>query len=166
MPYSRRTRLAAPLKSDKHEVTWSFLSVNASTRQAAVLSTAVQSADKNSSIEVEVGSHVYGIYLEVNFSVEDETNAKIIHWWVKGMLPSQVDTNPSAYYDTQRSQVLKRGMEMVPGAKAVVIKRIIFVKIPKKFSRQSEGMSIEFQFIASSSQIVNVCGFAVYKEFY
>ncbi len=165
MPYSRR-RLAAPIKSDKHEVTWSFLSVNASTRQDVPLAVAVASADKNASTECEIGSHVYGIYVEINFSVEDTTNAKIIHWWVKGMLPSQVDENPSSYYSVQRSQVLKRGMEMVPADKALVVKRIIFVKIPKKFRRQVAGSSIEFQFIASSSQIINVCGFAVYKEFY
>ncbi len=166
MPSFRRTRMSAPVKSDKHEVTWSFLSVNASTKQSVPLAVAVASADKNSSTETEIGSHIYGIYVEINFSVEDTTNAKIIHWWVKGQAPDQTGTNPSAYYDDQRSQVLKRGMEMVPGDKALVVKRIIFVKIPRKFSRQVAGSTLNFEFIASSSQIVNVCGFAVYKEFY
>ncbi len=131
-----------------------------------MLSTAVSSADKDNSTEVEIGSHIYGIYLEFNMSVEDTTNAKIIHWWVKGLQTGQSEENPSGYYQSQRSQILKRGMEMVPGDKATVIKRVIFVRIPRKFARQTDGFSLKFQFIASSSQIINVCGFAVYKEFY
>ena len=164
--YRRRQQAKAPLKSDKHEVTWSSLGQNASTTQSVVLAVGVASADKDSSSEVEVGAHIRNVYIEFNVSAETITSTKVFHWWLKYDYSGQTDENPNSYYQAQRSQVLKRGMEMLVKDVSTQTKRIISVRIPPKFSRMTMSTGLKFQYIASSSESINVCGFAIYKEFY
>ncbi len=163
MPFFRR-RNFNPGKTDKHEITWSNLSQNASAAQAIVLATTVDPADKSSSNEVILGSHVGFLYLEFHFSAETITNAKVIHWTVEIIQPGQTGSTPSSYYQSRRSYIIKRGMEMLPKATSTVFKRIVPVAIPKIYQRMKDLARIEFRYIASSTETINACGIAIYKE--
>ncbi len=164
MPYRRfRTN---PVKRDKHEITWSLLGVNASVIQGIGLSTSVDVGTKTTSTDAAVGSHIYGIYLEFQFSHESTTSTTIVHWNVVGERTGQTQTVPSLYYQDDRSQIFKRGMEMLPKSASTVIKRIVFVRIPKAWQRQAQANELIFQFIASNTNTINACGIAIYKEIY
>ncbi len=166
MPRFRRN--LRPIKSDKHEITWSNLVQDASSSVDITLVKGVQSADKDTSIECEVGSHVKSIYIEFNVAAQVITNPKVLHWQVE-FVPTpgtQPLKSPALYYQVDRSQILKRGMEMLPKDVGTVYKRIIVVRIPKKAERIAEAGFIMFRYIASSSEAINMCGFAIYKEYY
>lgn len=165
--FRRRLRGKAPITSDKHEVTWSNLGEDAGTSAKTVnLSNCVQMNAKNASTEVVIGAHVRAIYLEFHFSPAQTGNANVIHWRVEVLPSGLTGSNPNTYYQTDRRFTLKRGMEMLPVNVATVFKRIILVRIPRKYQRQSEGQIIRFRYQASSTQTINACGFAIYKEIY
>ncbi len=166
MPYGRQRGMGLrPIKSDKHESTWSNLSQNASSVVNINLITAVNPADKNTGIEVEIGSAVKGIYLEFQFSAEAITSTKIIHWKVAMSREGQTFSTPATYYQADRSQILKRGMEMLPKSVNTIIKRIIYVPIPRSFQRMKDNNQFFFSYIASSSETINSCGIFIYKEY-
>ncbi len=160
-------RRYAPIKSDKHEITWSFLGLDASGVTNVQISLGVDSADKDAATECEIGSHVYGVYLEFQFSAANTANVNVLHWNVT-YIPTGAPAPaiPSLYYQTQRSNVLKRGMEMIPANVATVIKRIVFVAIPRKAQRVADGSQLNFAFIASTANTINACGIGIYKEIY
>ncbi len=163
----RRQRRAAPIKRDKHEVTWSNLVQDASSQISILLARGVQSADKDTATEVELGSHIYGFYIEFNTSANVVTNPKVLHWGVD-VVPPATASFPSyaIYYQSQRAQILKRGMEMLPKDLGTVYKRIIFVSVPRKWQRVQEGQDFNFRYVATSTEAINMCGFCIYKEIY
>ncbi len=165
MPFHSRNFLR-PVKSDKHELTWSNLAQDASSVQVIVLAKGTDSADKNASTEVEVGAAVRSIYFEFHFSANVITNPKVIHWFVVGKRTGETIGTPSTYYTDERSSIFKRGMEMLVKDTSTVFKRIFVVKVPKKFQRIAKNMNIEFRYIATSAEAINACGIAIYKEFY
>ncbi len=165
MPLFRNRRFAVR-KTDKHEITWSNLAQDASSVQVIVLAKGTDSADKNTSSEVEVGSHVRSIYLEFHFSAEVVTNPKVIHWFLVGKRTGETIGTPSTYYSDERSSIFKRGMEMLVGDKSTVFKRIMVVRVPRKLQRMAKNMNLEFRYISTSTQTINACGFAIYKEEY
>ncbi len=166
MPFHRR-RFLAPVKTDKHEVTWSFLVADQGTATAIVpLVIGVQSADKNSPTECEVGSHVRSIYFEFNIAAQTVTNPKVMHWTIQGGPEGTTLENPLTYYQGNRAQIFKRGMEMLPTNVSTVYKRIFVVRVPKKMQRIQENGFISILFRVSSTESVNNCGFAIYKEQY
>ncbi len=156
------------VKSDKHEVTWSNLASDASSTTSINLATAVPVGDKNTSTECAVGSHVTSIYFEFNVAAQVTTNPKVVHWVVETTPTgvTAVPQAPSAYYDAQRSLIIKRGMEMLPSDQATVFKRIFVVRIPKARQRMAEGSQFNFRYICTSAETINFCGFAIYKEKY
>ncbi len=165
MPFRRR--LQAPIKTDKHEVTFSFLAADFGASIVTVpLAIGVPSADKDGPTECEIGSRVNAIYIEFNCAAETITNPKILHWTVQGGPEGSTIENPAVYYQQNRAQILKRGMEMLPKDVGTVYKRIFLVRIPKKIRRITENGFINLLFRASSTESLNVCGFAIYKEFY
>ncbi len=161
-----RRRLQSPIKSDKHEITWSQLSQSASSVVSITIAKTVDVGAKGSSTEVAVGSHVYGIYFEFHFAKEDTTSATIIHWDVMIKRPAQTITNPNTYYQDDRSQIIQRGMEMFGSTRNLLVKRILFVRIPKIYQRMKQTSEIQFRYISSDTQLVNACGIAIYKEIY
>ncbi len=165
MPFHSRNFLR-PVKSDKHELTWSNLAQDASSVQVIVLAKGTDSADKNASTEVEVGAAIRSIYFEFHFSANVITNPKVIHWFVVGKRTGETIGTPSTYYTDERSSIFKRGMEMLVKDTSTVFKRIFVVKVPKKFQRIAKNMNIEFRYIATSAEAINACGIAIYKEFY
>ncbi len=165
MPFGRRRNDIRPVVSDKHEVTWSNLAQDASTTISILLAEAVPPNVKNAASEVGIGSKVNGFYIEFQFSAQTITNTKIIHWDVIQKRIGQPVIAPSLYYQTDRSQIFKRGMEMLPKSVNTIIKRIIFVPIPRGASRMKENNQFFFQYIATSAETINACGFAIYKEY-
>ncbi len=151
-------------KSEKHELTWSLIGLDASTTQVVNLSNAVQPSAKNASIEVAIGSTIRSVYFEFHFSAAQTANVNVVHWKVEMVPDTMVPSIANSYYQTDRRFILKRGMEMLPVNVATVFKRIFVVRIPAKYRRQSEGQLISFRFQASSTQQINACGFAIYKE--
>ncbi len=159
--------MLSPVKTDKHEITWSNLASDRGTATLIVpLAKGVPPADKNIATECEIGSKIYGIYVEFNVAAEDVTSPKIIHWAIQGGAEGSTKENPTLYYQSNRSFILKRGMEMLPKDVSTVYKRVFVVKIPKKLQRQTADSYIDILFRASSTELINLCGFAIYKEFY
>ncbi len=164
MPFRRKS--LSPIKTDKHEVTWSNLGQNASGGINIELVRPVVSAGKDNAIEVEIGAKVRAIYFEMQFSAETITNTKIVHWKVFAERTGQAKINASNYYQVDRSQVMKRGMEMLPKSVNTIIKRVFLVLIPPVFQRMRENQGIFLNYTVSSAETINACGFTVYKEFY
>ncbi len=159
-----RFRRGSPIKTDKHEISWSNLSQNAAATQAIDLVTGTTSSAKNLASEVLIGSKVTRIYLEFHFSAETTSAAKVIHWKVEKLGANETTTVPSTYYQLGRNRILQRGMEMLVRDQSTVFKRIISVKIPRGYQRCGEGETIKFRYICSSSETINACGIAIYKE--
>ncbi len=164
MAFGRR-RMQAPIVSDKKEIVWSNLASDLSTTLTTVLARGKKLADVNTGLECPVGSKIYGIYIEFNIGAEDITSPKILHWKVFVNPVGQAASIPSLYYQTDRAYVLKRGMEMLPKSVSIVYKRIIFVRIPRVYQRMKDEMDINISFIMTSTETVNLCGFAIYKNF-
>ncbi len=165
MPLFRRR--GAPLKQDKHEITFSNLAADIGTATLIIpITIGVASANKDTATECEVGSHIRWLYVELNMAAETITNPKILHWQLQGGPEGTTLENPSLYYQGNRSSIFKRGMEMLPKDVSTVYKRVFTVKIPRKMQRVSEGSFIKLMFRASSTEAINACGFVIYKESY
>ncbi len=111
-----------------------------------------------------VGSHVSGMYVEFNVGANDASATKIFHWQVMQDKTGQSLTDPSTYYNADRSQVYKRGMEMLPKSVEVQTKRTFFVPLPR--TRMKEGDAVKIRYKATDASTINFCGFAIYKEIY
>ncbi len=165
MVYNRRNRAAmSPLVTDKHEVTWSNLVQNASTTQVINLAIGTVVADKNSATEVAIGSKITSIYFEFHFSSEGGTSPRVIHWQIYRQKSGETIPAPNTYYQTNRSSIFKRGMEMLPDVESTVFKRVFVQRIPKIYQRQIQTGAIGLSYICSSTETVNACGFAIYEE--
>ncbi len=152
------------MQSNKHEITWSFLGQDASAPQNVVLVQGVKSADADLATEVEVGHSVPFIYLEFHFSPAQTGVVKIIHWQVEVVISGMSQGNPSSYYQNDRSFIIQRGMEMLPNNVATVFKRIVPIRVPKLYQRVKNNTFISFRYQSSSTEQINTCGFAIYKE--
>ncbi len=157
----------APLQSDKHEITWSNLSQDAGTSKVNInLITPVQPASKNVSTEVGIGSKVGYLYFEFNLSAQTTGVVKVVHWTVSVTRTGQTQGEPNTYYQPDRSQILKRGMEMLPNSVGTVFKRIFVVKIPKTYQRMRENQTFQLQYKTNTTESLNMCGIVIYKELY
>ncbi len=161
MPLRRKF---APLQSNKHEVTFSHLAQDSSTTQTVALATGTDSADKDNSTEVGIGSHIRWIFCELNFSAETITVVKTVHWCFRFVPAGQTPSGASQLFGTDRAFVMKRGMEMLPKDVNTVFKRVFVLKIPKRYQRITDAGQIQFTYIASSANTMNACGIFVYKE--
>ncbi len=164
MPF--RQRRFAPLQSNKHEVTFSHLAQDSSTNQTVTLAVGTDAADKNNSTEVGIGSHIKWVFCEFNFSAETLTVVKTVHWALRYVPPGQTPSVASQLFGTDRSYVIKRGMEMLPKDVSTVFKRVFVLNIPKKYQRIADQAQLQFTYIVSSANTTNGCGIFVYKELY
>ncbi len=153
-----------PVNSQKHEITWSDLAINGSTTQVKNLAIGTEPSAINISTEVAIGAHIGSIYFEINFAAEDITTPKVIHWEVLKSPFGTTMSVPSLYNQDDKRFVLKRGMEMLPKSVSTVYKRVFVVRIPPRIRRAGDGDKFQFQYVCSSAETVNVCGFAIYKE--
>ncbi len=160
-----------PVNSEKHEISWSLLGLNASTIQTVTL---IQS-DPNPSlaIHVAVGSKVNSIYIEFNLNGVDNSGvAQVFHWSIikaPAGDPS-FDQDPATYNTNKKRFILKRGMEMLPeiplgSGGTVQTKRIFVVRLPRTFSRMGDDDQLQLTFKSTSTSAINFCGIAIFKEF-
>ncbi len=162
MPVPRIPRI----HSNKQEVSWSNLGENAAAQKTVSLIFGVEAADADASAEVTAGHTVKSVYVEFNVSAETIAETKIVHWQVVGQHSGETTDVPSIYYSDNRANVLKRGMEMLPKDVSTIFKRIFVVNIPKKFQRIQKNWVLKFNYISTSSNTQNLCGFAIYKDLY
>ncbi len=149
-------------QTEKEEITWSDIGINAST---SVVKPIVKAENSPTTAgEVEIGSHVKSIFFEINFSAETITSTKIVHWFVVFSPLNAISSNPTVYDSAGKRFILKRGMEMLPKDVGTVIKRVFVVKLPPKFVRFGDADQLNLVYQASSSESINVCGFAIYRH--
>ncbi len=159
----RRNR-GPPPNIEKHELTFTSLALDNAAEISFTLAQAVDASSKNLPNEVLVGSRITRIYMELNVGPETITNPKVFHWMIfKSPFGTTVPA-PSLYNQTSKRFIIQRGMEMLPKNTAVVYKRIISIKVPKRYQRMGDNDFLIFKHIATSSETINVCAFFVYKE--
>ncbi len=151
-------------KSQKHEITWSNLSQNAATVVKIPIIKGVDPGSATADTDVVIGNNVRSVYFEFHFSPESTTTAKVIHWqFVKEPFSSNI-SNPNTYNQTDKRFIMKRGMEMLVRDQGTVFKRIFVVKVPRIYQRVGDTDQYTFQYICSSSETINACGFVIFKE--
>ena len=156
-----------PVRSEKREITWSNINQDAGTAEIEItLVTAVSPSSVSTSTEVTEGTSVKWVFFEVNWSANNTTNSKIIHWKVH-KIPSGYtgDTNANTYNQNDKKYIFKRGMEMLPAAgSSALTKRIFTVRIPKRYQKFQNGDVLKLSYQCSSTEGINSCGFAIYKS--
>ncbi len=162
MPFRR----GSPIKSNKHEVSFTQLAQDSSTAQVITLASGTDPANKDNSTEVGIGSHIYWLFCEFNFSAETVTVPKTVHWAIRYVPPGQTASSPAQMFAIDRSYVIRRGMEMLPKDTSTVYKRVFAIKIPRRYSRIQDSAQLTFAYVASSANTMNACGVFVYKEIY
>ncbi len=168
MPFHRALSLR-PVKTLKHEITWTFLVQNASATQTVDLI----HGQENPIVaqDVDIGSIVKWIYIEFNLNGVDNSGASsVFHWKVEKKPALMSTTAPNSYMQDDKKFILKRGMEMLPAIPigsggTVQTKRVFVVKIPPRLRRFDDDDKLILQYINSSASNINFCGFTVFKEF-
>ncbi len=159
----RRSR-GQPPNIEKHELTFSLLAIDNAAAISFTLAQAVDASSKNLSSEVLIGSRITRLYMELNVGAETLTNPKVFHWTIEKAPFGTVTPAPSLYNQTSKRFVIQRGMEMLPKSNSVVYKRIISIKIPRRYQRMGDNDFLLFKHITTSAETINVCAFFVYKE--
>ncbi len=157
-----RFRNLRPVNSDKKETTWSNIGQNASAGITIPIITVTSLSATNTGAEASVGSRIQSMFFEFHFSAAQTGNVNVVHWRVVKVPAGMPITEANTYYQLDRSKTLKRGMEMLPVNVTTVFKRI-FVIPSKMFRRLSEGDTVTLEYIASSTQTINACGFVITK---
>ncbi len=153
-----------PPNIEKHEIVFSNLVQDASSDQSVTIAQAVDASSKNADIEVLTGSRITRIYLEMNVSANVITNPKIVHWFIYKAPFGTTVPAPSTYNQTSKRFIIQRGMEMLPKDLGTVFKRIISIKVPRRYQRMGDNDFLIFKYIATSAEAINICGFFIYKE--
>ncbi len=160
----RRGFAIRPVKSEKEEVTFSHLAQDSSATQTVTIALAENSP--TTAGDVEIGDTIKSFFFEINFGAEVTTSPKIVHWiLVKNPLGGTISGSPATQDSTYKRFIFKRGMEMLPRDVGTVTKRIGVVRIPPRFRRMGDADQLQFRYICTSSEQINVCGNFIYKHF-
>ncbi len=162
MPF-RRNR-GPPPNIEKHEVVFTDLAIDASTEQSITIAQGVDASSKNTDREVLIGSRITRLYMELNVAAQTITNPKVLHWMIFKSPFGTTLPAPSLYNQTSKRFIIQRGMEMLPKDVGTVFKRILSIKIPKRYQRMGDNDFLVFKYIATLAETINICGFFVYKE--
>ncbi len=169
MSMSRRALAVRPVKSLKHEITWSNLGQNASSVQTIVLVEGIESPVNPE--EVDTGSIVKSIYVEFNLNGIDNSGVvQVFHWAIYKSPANAISIIPSSYQTDTKKFIIKRGMEMLPeipigSGGTVQTKRVFTVKLPRSYKRFDDSDQLNLSYISTSASAINFCGFVIYKEF-
>ncbi len=169
MPSFRKSMSLRPVKTLKHEDTWSNLGQNASTTQVVNLILGTESPV--TAPEVDTGSIVKSIYVEFNLNgVDNSGSVQVFHWMIVKNPANLVQPTPTNYNSDTKKFTLKRGMEMLPeiplgSGGTVQTKRIFVLKLPPRLRRFDDGDRLDLRYISSSASSVNFCGIAIFKEY-
>ncbi len=168
---NRRALRLRPVKTEKHETTWSNLGQNASTVQEIILIDTA-AGEPTTGNQVETGSHVRSIFFESNINgVDNSGSAAVFHWMIyknnNGVLGAQ---DPTTYDGAIKKFIIKRGMEMLPeiplgSGGTVQTKRIFALKIPRIYERMGEADQLVLTYKSTSASGINYCGIVIFKEF-
>ncbi len=153
-----------PPNIEKHELTFSLLATDNSSEVSFTIAQAVDASSKNAANEVLVGSRITRLYMEINVAAETITNPKVFHWLIFKAPFGTTIPAASSYNNTSKRFIIQRGMEMLPSDVGTVYKRIISIKIPKRYQRMGDNDFLIFKHIATSAETINICGFFIYKE--
>ncbi len=171
MVFRRRSLALRPVKSEKHEGTWSNLGQNASTTKTVDL-ILTNAGEPTSAIGVETGSQVKSVYVEFNLNGVDNSGVvQVFHWYIWKNPGNTFAPGDPAIYDTNLKRfILKRGMEMLPeiplgSGGTVQTKRIFVLKIPRVYHRFGELDRLQLIYKSTSSSSINFCGINIFKEF-
>ncbi len=162
MPFRRRSQNQVNI--EKHEITFTDLIKDASTDQSVTLAQGVDASTKSAAIDVLIGSRITRLYMELNFAAQTITNPKVLHWLVFKSPFGTAITASNLYNQISKRFIIQRGMEMLPKDVGTVFKRILSIKIPKRYQRMGDNDFLVFKYIVTSAETVNVCGFFIYKE--
>ncbi len=167
MPSYRALSLR-PVKTLKHEITWSLLGLDASTNQTIDLVEGTESPV--GATQISIGGIVKGIYIEFNLNGVDNSGVvQVFHWQVIKVPAGLTVAVANAYQSDQKKFIMKRGMEMLPeiplgSGGTVQTKRIFFVKLPPRYRRFDDGDKLQLKFISTSASGINFCGIGIFKE--
>lgn len=166
---SRRALSLRPVKTLKHETTWTFLAQNASTSQTINLIEGLESPI--GATQVDIGSIVKWIYIEFNLNgVNNSGASQVFHWLIEKSPGGIVNNVANVYQSDTKKFIIKRGMEMLPeipldSGGTVQTKRMFVVKIPPRLRRFDDNDLLRLKYIASSASGINFCGIGIFKEF-
>ncbi len=165
-----RRRMLAPIHSEKHISQISLSSISAGTASGVEVVKAVAVADKNLVKEVTEGSLVKAIYFEIWVkSLVDTGLGSVILIVEKAPLDSTGATyvNMTALNDyPNKKNILYTQQGLTPTETSSNPMNLIrgWVKIPKGKQRMGLGDTVHLR-IASATEGVSFCGFALYKEY-
>lgn len=166
---SRRALSLRPVKTLKHETTWTFLGQNASTAQTINLIEGLESPV--GATQVDIGSIVKWIYIEFNLNgVDNSGSAAVFHWLIEKSPGGVVNNIANVYQSDTKKFIIKRGMEMLPeipigSGGTVQTKRMFVVKIPPRLRRFDDNDLLRFKYISTTASGINFCGIGIFKEF-
>ncbi len=159
-----------PVRSEKHEVSWTNLGQNASATQSIEIIKAVDAPTVAS--QVSVGATVKSVFFETNLNgVDNSGTVQVFHWLIFKDPGDELGVQvPSAYNAINKKFILHRGMEMLPeipigSGGTVQTKRVFVVKIPPRLRRFDLNDALKFNYISTSASGINYCGLAIFKEF-
>jgi len=154
-----------PVNSLKHEIIFTNIGIDASAIQRTVLADAVKPASVNLVSEIETGSVVNSVYVEINVSALETGVTKTVNWKIQKITGNVAPSSPALGSQVDQKRILKRGMEMLPVAVATIFKRTFVVRLPRNLRRFGIGDKLELVWIASSTETINFCGIAIYKHY-
>ncbi len=156
------------ITSKKHYIQQSLFAIASGARTATVVVTAVKVADVTAANEVEDGSLVKAVYIEM-WGTSDDTAAGSSVWCLY-KIPSGGASITAAEmasldsYDNKKN-ILHTGMGLL-GPNVQVPMNLVkgWFKIPKGKQRFGLGDRLEFAILAQSNGMA-ACGFELYKEY-
>ncbi len=159
--------MRAPISSQKHYVQKTLTTVTAGTTDSISLISAVKVADKDAAFEVEEGSVVKAVFVEMWVRGQDTSPGSVLLTLVKVpdfqniTFADQINLNDY----TNKKNVLyhTQGLTNLNAEGAIPFVRQWF-KIPKGKQRFGLGDSLKLA-VAAQALDSNVCGFATYKEY-
>ncbi len=171
MPSFRKSIRLRPVKTEKHEGTWSNLGQDASSvKNVDLIQTTA--GEPSTGVQVETGSTVRSIYVEFNLNGVDNSGVvQVFHWMIYKNPAGDFPVQDPALYDSNKKRfIFKRGMEMLPeiplgSGGTVQTKRIFVIKIPPRFSRFGEDDKMVLSYKSTSASGINFCGINIFKEF-
>ncbi len=157
------SRRGPKIVSEKKEVSWSNLTQNAATVQTVTIYQGEPFSAVNLGNEIAVGQIVKWVYVEFNVSPEDIGTTAVFHWQFIFVPDGMTVGAPNTYNQGNKSYIVKRGMEMLVKDVGTEIKRVFTIRVPKSYQRVKVNTQLQFQYISSSSQTINTCGFTICK---
>lgn len=168
MPYgSRGMRGMARKVGIKHIITGSALLEAGATVRNITIAVGVQDAlPTTNPTNVEAGHGIRAIYADINMNVEGSLTTNN-NWYIVKLKLGQTIPIPGAEGTSAvRNQILKSGMEMMPGINhGPSRQRIGWIKIPPRMQRLAENEYFMFAYyVAAAGNVADTCWKFIYKD--